>query len=112
MGRLRESLISYRMVTRLDPKNFEAWLDYGETLFELGYFRQALKAFDHSVEANPASAESFYLRAKVLMVLNRNFDAVESLKSSFRLDPNMRKDFEREFPGVKTMKEFKNLLRK
>jgi len=100
------------MVTRLDPRNFEAWLDYGETLFELGYFRQALKAFDRSVDVNPKSAESFYLRAKVLMVLNRNFEAVESLKNSFQLDPNMRRDFEREFPGVKTMKEFKNLLRK
>jgi tetratricopeptide (TPR) repeat protein len=100
------------MVTRLEPSNFEAWLDYGETLFELGYFRQALKAFDQSIEANAHSADAFYLRAKVLLVLNRTFDAVESLKTSFTLSPQKRKDFEREFPGVRSIKEFKNLLRK
>ena len=100
------------MVTRLEPTNHEAWLDYGETLLELGYLKQALKAFDRSVEANPKSAESYYLRAKVLLILNRPFEAVESLKNSFQLDPQKRKDFEREFPGVRSIKEFKNLLRK
>jgi len=44
MGRARESLLSYRMVTRLEPKNYEAWLDYGETLYELRYLKQALKS--------------------------------------------------------------------
>ena len=100
------------MVTRLEPENFEAWLDYGETLFELGYFRQALKAFDRSVHITPESADSYYLRAKVLLVLNRAYEAVESLRNAFRLDPEKRKDFEKEFPGVKSIKEFKNLLRK
>lgn len=100
------------MVTRLDPTNFEAWLDYGETLFELGYLKQALKAFDRSVEANPHSAEPYYSRAKVLMVLNRQFEAVESLKTSFQLDPQKRQDFEREFPGVRSIREFKSLLKR
>ena len=64
------------------------------------------------MDANPHSADSYYLRAKVLLVLNRNYEAVESLKSSFYLDPQKRKEFEREYPGVKSIKEFKNLLRK
>jgi tetratricopeptide (TPR) repeat protein len=112
MGRPRESLLSYRMVTKLEPKNYEAWLDYGETLFELGYLKQALKSFDRSVEANPYAAEAFYSRAKVLLVLNRLYEAVESLKNSFRLDPEKRKQFEEEFPGVRSIKEFKSLLRR
>ena len=58
MGRLRDSLIGYRMVTKLDPSNHEAWLDYGETLLELGYLKQALKAFDKSLQINPESAET------------------------------------------------------
>ena len=112
MGKIRESLISYRMVTRLEPNNYEAWLDYGETLLELGYFKQALKAFDHSVEANPQAADPYYSRAKVLLLLNRPYEAMESLKNSFQLNPEKRKDFEQEFPGVRSIKEFKNLLRK
>jgi tetratricopeptide (TPR) repeat protein len=94
MGRLRESLIGYRMVTKLDPINHEAWLDYGETLFELGYFKQALKAYDQSITANPNFSDSYYCRTKVLLVLNRTFEALESLKHSFQLHPDKRKDFE------------------
>jgi len=112
MGRIRESLIGYRVVTKLDPTNYEAWLDYGETLFELGYFKQALKAYDQSITANPNFSDSYYCRTKVLLVLNRTFEALESLKHSFQLEPEKRKDFEREFPGVRSIKEFKNLLSK
>jgi tetratricopeptide (TPR) repeat protein len=100
------------MVTRLEPSNHEAWLDYGETLFELGYLKQALKAFDNSLLANPACARTYYWRTKALLVLNRTLEALESLKRSFQLDPEKRKEFEKEFPGVRSLKEFKNLLRR
>ena len=110
MGRMRESLLCYRMVTRFEPTNAEAWLDYGETLLELGYYKQSLKAFEKSIESNPGSADPYYTRAKVLLVLNRTFDAIESLKRSFQLNPEKRKDFEQEFPGVRSLKEFKKLL--
>ena len=30
------------MVVQLDKKNYEAWFDYGDTLFELGYLKEAL----------------------------------------------------------------------
>jgi len=110
MGRMRESLICYRMVTKLEPANAEAWLDYGDTLLELGYYKQSLKAFEKSIEANPSSADPYYTRAKVLLVLNRTFDAIESLKQSFQLNPEKRREFEKEFPGVRSLKEFKKLL--
>jgi tetratricopeptide (TPR) repeat protein len=110
IGRIRESLLGYRMVTRLEPSNAEAWLDYGETLFELGYLKQALKAFERSANANPYSAEPHYSRAKVLLVLNRLQEAVQSFKNSFLLDPRKRKEFEQEFPGVRSMREFQNLI--
>jgi hypothetical protein len=64
------------------------------------------------VEANPHSADPHYLRAKVLLVLKRNFEAVESLKTSFQLDPQKRMDFEQEFPGVRSIREFRGLLKK
>ena len=44
--------------------------------------------------------------------MNRVYEAVESLKNSFRLDPEKRKQFEEEFPGVRSIKEFKTLLRR
>jgi hypothetical protein len=64
------------------------------------------------MEANPHSADAFYLRAKVLMVMNRNFEAAESLKTSFQLDPQKRTDFEQEFPGARSIREFRTLFKK
>jgi len=111
MGRVRESLSCYRMVTRLEPGNFEAWLDYGETLQELGYLRQALKAFDKAVESNPRSADPHYCRAKVLVALRRYFDAAESFRTSFQIDPDKKLEFERDYPGSRSIKELRNLLK-
>ena len=110
MGRARESLVCYRMVTKFEPGNADAWLDYGETLYELGYYKQALKALEKSIEANPHLAEPYYTRAKVLMVVNRPTDAIESLRHAFQIDPAKRRQFEEEFPGVKSVKEFRHLL--
>jgi tetratricopeptide (TPR) repeat protein len=108
---MRESLLCYRTVTRLDPGNMEAWLDYGETLLELGFIKQALKAFEKAVETNPHAAEPYYFRAKALIALNRLFEAVESLRTSFKIDPQKRGEFEQEFPGIRSVKEFRNLLK-
>ena len=110
MGRVQESVLAYKMVTKLEPTNYEAWLDYGETLLELGYAEQSLKAFDKAVESNPVSAEPFYCRAKALIAMHRTYEAVESLKSSFKLNPEMQKMFEEEFPDAKSLKEFRQLL--
>ena len=74
--------------------------------------KQALKAFDRSVDANPYAADSYYSRAKVLILMNRLYEAAESLKSSFQLDPAKRSEFEQDFPGAKGMKEFRSLLRR
>jgi len=96
-GRSGSRLPAYRMVTKLEPDNVEAWLDYGETLVELGLLKQALKAFDQAVQVNPQLAEPHYSRAKVLLVLDRVAEAMESpLRSAFALDPDKRKESESE----------------
>jgi hypothetical protein len=42
--------------------------------------------------------------------MRKTFDALESLKTSFHLDPGKKKTFEKEFPGVRSIKEFTSLL--
>jgi hypothetical protein len=44
------------------------------------------------------------------MVVNRPTDAIESLRHAFQIDPAKRRLFEEEFPGVKSVKEFRHLL--
>jgi tetratricopeptide (TPR) repeat protein len=100
------------MVTKLEPTNCDAWLDYGETLLELGYVKQALKAFDKAKESNPISSEPHYYRAKALILLRRTGEAIDSLKQCFQLNPDMQQMFEEEFPDAKSLKAFKKLLEK
>jgi tetratricopeptide (TPR) repeat protein len=112
MGKIRESVACYRMVAKLEPDNVEAWLDYGETLVELGLLKQALKAFDQAVRVNPQLAEPHYSRAKVLLVLDRGVEALESLKAAVALDPGKQTEFEDDFPAVRSMKEYRSLFRR
>jgi tetratricopeptide (TPR) repeat protein len=98
------------MVVQLDPNNFEAWYDYGDTLFAMGYMKEGLKALNRSIELNPNFAESFYSRAKVLFAMEKNLDAVESLKIALKLNPELKTKFEIEFKGVKSVKEFASVL--
>jgi len=81
-------------------------------LLEYGYFKESLKAFNRCIELQPKWADPYYGRAKVLFLLRKTYDALESLKTSFQLDPDKKTSFEKEFPGVKSIKEFTNLLEK
>jgi hypothetical protein len=63
------------------------------------------------VDANPHVAETYYSRAKVLMAMSRTYEAAESLKNAFMLDPEKRRDFERDFPAARSLKEFRSLLK-
>lgn len=110
MGRTRESLIAYRMVTRLEPENFEAWLDYGDTLFELGYPKQALKALDKSTTLNDGYADVHYSRARVLYALKRHAAAAAALRQARGFEPERPRQFLREFPDAVSRQEFRDLL--
>ena len=98
------------MVVRYDSTNSEAWFDLGETLLEYGYLKESLKAFNRCVDLQPKWSDPYYSRAKVLFMMHKTFDAIESLKYSFELDPEKKKYFESEFPGVRSIKEIVNLL--
>jgi tetratricopeptide (TPR) repeat protein len=100
------------MVTKLDPQNYEAWFDCGETLFELGYHRQALKALDRSIELNGTWADAFLTRARAQFALHQVDEAVESLKRCFQLDPEKRKEFEKEFPEIPSLGNLASLLKR
>jgi hypothetical protein len=44
--------------------------------------------------------------------MKKMLDAVDSLKSAFALHSDLRKRFETEFLGVKSIKEFSSLLQR
>ena len=43
--------------------------------------------------------------------MRNTLDALDSLKTSFKLDPDKKKVFEKEFPGVKSLRDLTHLLK-
>jgi len=61
-----------------DRRTSEAWFDLGETLLEYGYFKESLKAFNKCIELQPKMRGSVLQQAKVLFLMRKTFDALES----------------------------------
>ena len=76
----------------------------------MGDWLEALKAFDHCIRIDPEDATSYYGKAKVNFILSRTKEAVECLKTAFKLDPAIRSEFAKEYPEIKSSKLFKKLL--
>jgi len=73
------------------------WFDYGETLFEYGFYQGAQKAIEKSIELIPDWAEPYYTRAKIFFLLRKTEDALASLLKSIALDPSKKETFEKDF---------------
>jgi len=81
-------------------------------LLEYGYFKEALKSFNKCIELEPRWSDPYYSRAKVLFLMRKTLDALESLKTSFHLDPKKKEVFEKEFPGVRSLHDLTHILKK
>ena len=78
---------------------------------EIGSWLEALDAFDKCISLKPDNADSFYGKAKIYFLLSQTEDAIDCLKSAFKLDPSIQNDFAKEYPEVKTSKLFNKLIR-
>jgi len=56
----------------------DAWQQIGKTWHIDSEPDQALEAYDNSITANPDNADSYRLKAEILLVLNRDDEAVEA----------------------------------
>jgi tetratricopeptide (TPR) repeat protein len=112
LGRIEECLESYRMVLKLDPSNAEAWFDYGDTLYETGEIAWASEALERCVKEAPNYAPAHYTLAKIHILRREHKAAVESLSKAFSLDPQLTKQFKKDYPDLKSHRDFAPLLKK
>ena len=98
------------MVLKLDPSNAEAWYDYGDTLGEMGMFFKALEVLEESIKLSPKFGPSHYSRGKVLLMLGDTEGAIESMKTAFEFEPELKELFKSEFPGFR--RPFSRILKK
>jgi tetratricopeptide (TPR) repeat protein len=110
IGNLQESISNYLKAVELNNNNFNSWYKLAETYIEIGMWLEGLKAFDECIRINNAHATSYYGKAKINFLLGHTQDAIDCLKKAFELDPNIRNEFTKDYPEVKTSKLFIKLL--
>ena len=110
LGQLKDAVASYREALNLERNNYEIWFNLAETLFELGDWLEAMRAYSECIRINPQDASSYYGKAKINFILSRTQEAVDCLKSAFTIDPSIRTEFAKEYPEIKSSKLFKKLL--
>ena len=110
LGNLKESIKSYEKAVELNKDNFNAWSKLAETNFEIGSWLDSLRAYNECIRIKPTHAGSFYGKAKIKFLLNQTLEAIECLKYAFELDPEIKNEFTRDYPEVRTSKLFIKLL--
>jgi tetratricopeptide (TPR) repeat protein len=103
LGRVEECLESYRMVLKLDPSNAEAWFDYGDTLYESGEVKESMDALAQCIKL---------ALAKIQILLRQHKAAVESLTKAFSQESDLMKQFKKDYPDLKSHRDFAPLLKK
>jgi TolB-like protein/DNA-binding winged helix-turn-helix (wHTH) protein len=80
-----------RQAIALDDSNAEAHLSMAAFHLLFAWdFREAEKESARSIELNPSYSESRYMRANILLVLQRIDEAVQEDRKSMELDPRIR----------------------
>ena len=104
------ALQHYVKVTQLEPKNYEAWFDYGDTLIEVGNYKEGIFALEQSIKLNEKFGLSHFSRAKALAGLNRFEEAANEFSASFIISPELRSEFLSIFPKLASWRWFMKLI--
>jgi len=67
---------------------------------------------EHSVTEAPNFAPAHYTLAKIHILLREHKSAVASLTRAFALDPQLMKQFKKDYPDLKSHRDFAPLLKK
>jgi tetratricopeptide (TPR) repeat protein len=101
---------NYKKALEYDPENHQIWFKLAETYLEVGSWLESKNAFEQCIKLNPEDANSYYGKAKVCFVLLQTQEAISCLKTAFTLDPEIKTEFVKEYPEIKSSKLFKKLL--
>ncbi len=81
-----------------------------EIYLESGKLDEGFKAFNQCIKIDPQHANAYYGKAKLSFMMSRTQEAIDSLKSAFKLDPNIKNRFARDYPDANSSKLIKILL--
>lgn len=81
-----ECLSSYRMATRLDPKNAAIFNDRGTAYMRMKRYTEALIDFDYAIEIDPGQSQPYVNKARLMMILGYLDIARDLLTKVIRMD--------------------------
>lgn len=106
------ALEAYETITKLEPKNAGAWARRGLVLHSLGKHREAIAAYEHSLEINNQQPMTFYNLARSLAHLNDKANAFAALTKALELGYSQPQMLETD-PDIRNLRDdarFKPLL--
>jgi tetratricopeptide (TPR) repeat protein len=106
--KISDRILSY------DSTDDIAWVNKGEALFESGNTKQALRCLDNAIEFDSTNDAAWYERARILSILEKYDDALDSLLVSVSLGADFEGDLNKEpaFKKLHDSKRFKKILDK
>lgn len=87
LGNYDMAIRFYRLVTKEDPENGDAWYGMGTALMEKEEFTGGLQAVDQAISINPIHADYWFAHARGLFELEKVEDACRSLENGLNIDP-------------------------
>jgi Flp pilus assembly protein TadD len=82
----RNAITQLKEVVRLEPKNFEGWLDLGICYAQKGFYAEAEKAYATARELNADDLLLTYNTAALFALWGRPKDSVEQLRRAVAID--------------------------
>lgn len=113
-GRIRQAVPHLREVTKLDPENFDAFLDLGICYTQLGFYDEAEKAFARCTELAADDPSLAYHHAALHALRGKEADALRLLREAVEKEPDrvrawLRND--RMFDSLRGSEAFESLFR-
>lgn len=82
----RQAIVQLKEVTRLEPQNFDAWLDLGICYAQKGFYAEAEKSYEVARELKGDDLLLLYNLAALYAQWKRKAEAVDFLKQAIGLD--------------------------
>jgi Flp pilus assembly protein TadD len=112
-GDYRGAITLLNEVVRLEPENYEAWLDLGISYAQKGFYQEAERCYGKAREQNPDDVLLNYNVAALYSLWDKRKEALEALRKALDKEPTKVRGWlaaDPMFDGLKGAPEFEQLL--
>src|SRR5438128_2354837 len=112
-GDYRGAIALLNEVVRLEPENYEGWLDLGISYAQKGFYQEAERCYVKARELNPDDVLLNYNVAALYSLWDRRADALTALRKALEKEPAKVRSWlaaDPMFDGLKGAPEFEQLV--